>query len=72
MATYRIKAPQVVPKITVGAGDSILACIVYGLSLDMGLRECQEHRIAFGTATGLQSGTANVHKKMLKNYVQKQ
>jgi 6-phosphofructokinase 2 len=56
--SYHIKAPKVVVKSTVGAGDSMLAGIIYGLSLDMGLKECLEHCVAFGTATTLQNGTA--------------
>ena len=56
--THHIKAPKVIVKSTVGAGDSMLAGVLYGLSLDKGLRECLEYGIAFGTATTMQNGTA--------------
>lgn len=71
MATYHIKAPKVVVKSTVGAGDSMLAGIIYGLSLDMGLRECLKYGIAFGTATTLQSGTALCTQKDVEELLPK-
>jgi 6-phosphofructokinase 2 len=56
--THFIKAPKVKVKSTVGAGDSMLAGLIYGLSLGLNLKECLQHGIAFGTATTLQNGTA--------------
>ncbi len=45
-------------KSTVGAGDSMLAGIIYGLEKGLGLEECLNFGVAFGTATTLTTGTS--------------
>ncbi|MBC7525268.1 MAG: 1-phosphofructokinase family hexose kinase [Flavobacterium sp.] len=65
-----IKPPKVDVKSTVGAGDSMLAGIIYGLSNNLSLRECLQYGIACGTATTMNLGSALCDKtdveKLLK------
>jgi 6-phosphofructokinase 2 len=51
------KPPKVKIKSTVGAGDSMLAGIVYGLDNDLNLKECLNLGVALGTATTMKQGT---------------
>lgn len=56
--TYCIEPPKVKVKSTVGAGDSMLAGIIYGLEQGATLEECLKWGVTFGTATTLRSGTS--------------
>ena len=68
--TINIKPPKVQVKSTVGAGDSMLAGIVFGLSNKMPLKESLQYGIACGTATTMNVGSALCEKndveKLLK------
>lgn len=55
---YFIKPPIIEVKNTTGAGDSMLAGILYSLSLGNDLRKSLEWGVACGTATTLNYGTA--------------
>jgi 6-phosphofructokinase 2 len=59
---FRAKAPQVPVKSTVGAGDSMLAGMVYAISRDMPLQEALAYGVACGTAATLNAGTELCHK----------
>ena len=61
--TINIKPPKVKVKSTIGAGDSMLAGIVFGLSKNMPLKECLQYGIACGTATTMNIGSALCEKK---------
>ena len=61
--TINIKPPKVQVKSTVGAGDSMLAGIVFGLLNKMALKECLQYGIACGTATTLNVGSALCEEK---------
>jgi 6-phosphofructokinase 2 len=61
--TINIKPPKVKVKSTVGAGDSMVAGIVYGLSKNLGLKACLQYGIACGTATTMNLGSALCEKK---------
>lgn len=50
-------APQVIRKSTVGAGDSMVAGIVFGLTQGMGIKEAACYGVACGTAATLNPGT---------------
>lgn len=64
--TYSIKPPKVKVKSTVGAGDSMVAGIVFGLSNNLNLKECLQYGIACGTATTMNSGSALCQIKEVK------
>lgn len=55
--SYFVKAPEVDRLSTVGAGDSMVAGIVYSLSLGRGLYQALQYGVACGTAATLQPGT---------------
>jgi 6-phosphofructokinase 2 len=61
--THSIKPPKVEVKSTVGAGDSMVAGIVFGLSNNLSLMECLQYGIACGTATTMNLGSALCEKK---------
>ncbi|WP_395057658.1 1-phosphofructokinase family hexose kinase [Flavobacterium sp.] len=61
--SYTIKPPKVKVKSTVGAGDSMVAGIVFGLSNNLSLQECLQYGIACGTATTMNLGSALCEKK---------
>ena len=61
--TITIKPPKIKVKSTVGAGDSMLAGIVFGLSKNLSLRECLQYGIACGTAATMNLGSALCEKK---------
>ena len=69
--SHTIKPPKVKVKSTIGAGDSMVAGIVFGLSNNLSLKECLQYGIACGTATTMNSGSALCKKKdvlkLLKN-----
>ncbi len=60
---FTVKPPKIKVKSTVGAGDSMVAGIVFGLSNNMSLLECLQYGIASGTTTTMNSGTALCEKK---------
>jgi len=55
--SHHIHAPKVPVKSTVGAGDSMLAGLVYALSKGETLREALRWGVACGTATTMNEGT---------------
>jgi 6-phosphofructokinase 2 len=55
--TIRVTPPPVEIKSTVGAGDSMVAGIVYALSLGKDLETALQYGVASGTAATLQPGT---------------
>lgn len=57
------KSPQVERKSTVGAGDSMVAGIVYSLSLNKSLQEAVRYGVACGTAATMNPGTALCRKE---------
>jgi 6-phosphofructokinase 2 len=61
--THSIKPPKVEVKSTIGAGDSMVAGIVFGLSNNLSLMECLQYGIACGTATTMNLGSALCEKK---------
>lgn len=58
-----IKPPKVTVKSTVGAGDSMVGGIVFGLSNNLNLHECLQYGISCGTATTMNSGSSLCEKK---------
>jgi len=54
---YKVAAPPVKRKSTVGAGDSMVAGIVYSLSNNKTLKEAIQYGVACGTAATLNPGT---------------
>jgi 6-phosphofructokinase 2 len=69
--THTIKPPKVIVKSTVGAGDSMLAGIVFGLSNNLSLKECLQYGIACGTATTMNAGSALCDKKGVEKLLKK-
>lgn len=61
--THTLKPPKVKVKSTVGAGDSMVAGIVFGLSNNLSLQECLQYGIACGTATTMNLGSALCDKR---------
>jgi 6-phosphofructokinase 2 len=59
---FTIKPPKVTVKSTVGAGDSMVAGIVFGLSNNLSLKECLQYGIACGTATTMNLGSELCNK----------
>ena len=55
--TYRAIPPEVDRKSTVGAGDSMVAGIVYSLSRGMNLKQALQYGVACGTAATMNFGT---------------
>ena len=64
--TFSVRPPKVKVKSTVGAGDSMVAGIVFGLSNNFNLKECLQYGVACGTATTMNSGTALCQIKEVK------
>ena len=64
--TFSVRPPKVKVKSTVGAGDSMVAGIVFGLSNNLNLKECLQYGVACGTATTMNSGTALCQIKEVK------
>ncbi len=58
-----IATPHVIRKSTVGAGDSMLAGIVFYLSQQKSIREAVQYGVACGTAATLNPGTALCKKE---------
>ena len=57
-STYKVEAPIVKKKTTVGAGDSMVAGIVFYISQGRSLQEALQYGVACGTAATLNAGTA--------------
>lgn len=62
-ATYNALPPEVERKSTVGAGDSMVAGIIYSLSKGMDLKNALQYGVACGTAATMNSGTELCNKK---------
>ncbi len=60
--THIVKPPSVKVKSTVGAGDSMVAGIVFGLSKNESLKNALAYGVACGTATTMKSSTALCQK----------
>ena len=56
-AVYRAKCPRVEVKSTVGAGDSVVAAMAYGLQENLPLEEALLLAMAMGAASVMQTGT---------------
>jgi 1-phosphofructokinase len=56
-ATYRVRTGAIVPKSTVGAGDSMVAVLVYSLLSQHSLAETAQWVTAAGTVTASKPGT---------------
>lgn len=61
--SYKVEAPIVKRKTTVGAGDSMVAGIVFCLSQGRSLKEALQYGVACGTAATMSSGTALCKKE---------
>jgi 6-phosphofructokinase 2 len=62
-STYTVIAPEVEKKSTVGAGDSMVAGMVYMLSMGKSLDEVIRFGVACGTAATMNEGTELFHKE---------
>lgn len=62
-ATYKAEAPIVKRKTTVGAGDSMVAGIVFYISQGKSLQQALQYGVACGTATTMNLGTALCNKE---------
>lgn len=60
---YRAVPPPVNRKSTVGAGDSMVAGIVYSISKGMQLKQALQYGVACGTAATMNPGTELCHKE---------
>ena len=54
---YRLRVKAIIPKSTVGAGDSMVGALAYSLLSKHSLVETAQWAVAAGTVTALQSGT---------------
>ena len=73
--SYAVQAPVVERLSTVGAGDSMVAGIVYSLSSGLSLFQALQYGVASGTAATLRPGTElcdKEHADELYNTIQKQ
>ncbi len=61
--TYKAVPPKVERKSTVGAGDSMVAGIIYSLDIGKGLEEALQYGVACGTAATMKPGTELCDKK---------
>ena len=59
----RVSPPDIKPKSTVGAGDSMVAGMVYSLSLGRSLTDVLRYGVAAGTATTLSPGSELCRKE---------
>lgn len=63
-ASYKVLAPEVEKRSTVGAGDSMVAGMVYMLSQGKTLEEVIRFGVACGTAATMNEGTELFHKEV--------
>ena len=61
--THNVPAPDVPKKSTVGAGDSMLAGIVYSISNGMDLKKALQYGVSCGTAATMNRGTELFNKR---------
>lgn len=61
--TFSAKPPDVTPKSTVGAGDSMVAGLVFCISSGKSLEEALRYAVACGTAATINPGTGLCNKK---------
>lgn len=61
--THKVASPKAVKKSTVGAGDSMVAGMVYMLSQNKPLDEVLQFGVACGTAATMNEGTELFHKE---------
>ncbi len=54
--SFRVKAPQIEVRSTIGSGDSALAAFMCGLELEYSLAECAMMAVAAGAATAMSPG----------------
>lgn len=59
---FHIQAPEVKSVSTVGAGDSMVAGIIYGLSRGYNIKQAVQYGVACGTAATMNPGTELCHK----------
>ena len=62
---YRAKCPRVEVKSTVGAGDSVVAAMAYGLQEKLPLEEALLLAMAMGAASVMHSGTQAPGKELV-------
>ena len=55
--TYRVRVDSIIPKSTVGAGDSMVGALAYSLLSKQSLAETARWAVAAGTITALKAGT---------------
>jgi 6-phosphofructokinase 2 len=61
--SHLVRPPEVIKKSTVGAGDSMVAGIVFSLAYGRSLKEALQYGVACGTAATLNEGTELCKKK---------
>lgn len=66
---YKIIPPAVTVRSTVGAGDSMVAGMVYALSLGLKWRDVLLYGVAFGTAATINNGTALCKKEDVEKLI---
>ena len=64
---YKGTFPKVEIKNTVGSGDSTIAGIAYGLSIDKSIDECFRLAIACGTTNAMVDSTGSIDHEILKD-----
>jgi 6-phosphofructokinase 2 len=69
--TYRVETPKVVAKSTVGAGDSMVAGIVFSLSKGWNLKQTLQYGVACGTAATMNEGTELCRKEDVEKLFKK-
>lgn len=62
---YEVNAPQVEEKTTVGAGDAMMAAIIYGYIQEWPLEKIAAWSVAAGSASVMQAGTATVDRSQI-------
>lgn len=67
--TFHIPAPPVIRKSTVGAGDSMVAGIVYSLANGESLKAAAQYGVACGTAATMNPGTGLCKRKDVNNLI---
>ncbi len=70
-AAYEIHVPSIVPKSSVGAGDSVVAGVVWALSRQKPFAEALLWGAAFGTAMATTDGTEIPPKELVMELIQK-
>lgn len=68
---WKAASPKIIEKNPIGAGDSMVAGMVWGLSQDMEIAEALRRGIACGAATASRNGTAVGSLSQVKELLQK-